>query len=81
MNAAQENNKLVLKQIKVLENSLDKNLTKFNETIAKNRELRSKVDQFRRERVVFDVRQPSLLTHLLTLSLTHSLTHSLSFFR
>jgi hypothetical protein len=81
VNAAQENNKLVLKQIKVLENSLDKNLTKFNETIAKNRELRSKVDQFRRERVVFDVRQPSLLTHLLTLSLTHSLTHSLSFFR
>jgi len=55
VNAAQENNKLVLKQIKVLENSLDKNLTKFNETIAKNRELRSKVDQFRRERVVFDV--------------------------
>ena len=66
MNAAQENNKLVLKQIKVLENSLDKNLTKFNETIAKNRELRSKVDQFRRERVVFDVRQPSLFTRLPT---------------
>lgn len=54
VNAAQENNKLVQKQIKVLENSLDKNLTKFNETLAQNKVLRTKIDEYRRERVVFD---------------------------
>ena len=54
INAAHENNKLIQKQIRVIENSLDKNLTKFNETLAHNKELRTKIDEYRRERVVFD---------------------------
>lgn len=55
VNAAQINNQLIQKQIKVLDNRLDKSLTKFNETVAHNRELRAKIDEYRRERIVFDV--------------------------
>eukprot|EP01040_Poterioochromonas_malhamensis_P010220 gene10219-11117_t len=54
VNAAQLNNQLIQKQIKVLDNRLDKCLTKFNETVANNRALRSKIDEYRRERIVFD---------------------------
>ena len=54
VNAAQENNKLVQMQIRVLENRLDKNLLKFNETLGQNKALRKKIDEYRRERVVFD---------------------------
>ena len=54
INAAQVNNQLIQKQIKVLDNRLDKYLTKFNETVAHNRVLRLKVDEYRRERIVFD---------------------------
>jgi hypothetical protein len=54
VNAAQENNKLVQMQIRVLENRLDKNLMKFNETLGQNKALRMKIDEYRRERVVFD---------------------------
>ena len=54
VNAAQENNKLIQQQIRVLENRLDKNLTRFNETLAQNKALRTRVDEYRRERVVFD---------------------------
>jgi len=42
------------KQIKVLENRLDKALQKFNEAVATNKELREQIDGLRRERVVFD---------------------------
>jgi hypothetical protein len=54
-NAAQINSALIQKHIKVLENRLDKSLLKFNATISQNRELRQKIDEYRRERVVFDV--------------------------
>jgi peptidoglycan hydrolase CwlO-like protein len=54
VNAAQLNNQLIQKQIKVLDNRLDKCLTKFNETVANNRQLRNKIDEYRRERIVFD---------------------------
>ncbi len=54
VNAAQINNQLIQKQIKVLDNRLDKSLLKFNETVAHNRELRAKIDEYRRERIVFD---------------------------
>jgi chromosome segregation ATPase len=54
VNAAQLNNQLIQKQIKVLDNRLDKSLTKFNETVAHNKELRQRIDEFRRERIVFD---------------------------
>lgn len=55
VNAAQVNNKLIQKQIKVLDNRLDKSLLKYNETIASNKVLRQKIDEYRRERIVFDV--------------------------
>merc|ERR1719214_363641 len=52
--AALENAKAVQKQIRILENRLDKALQKFNEAIAANRSLREQIDTLRRERVVFD---------------------------
>jgi hypothetical protein len=55
VNAAQENNLMIQKQIQVLENRLNKSLLKFNETLAQNKVLRQKIDEYRRERVVFDV--------------------------
>merc|ERR1719214_270231 len=52
--AALENAKAVQKQIRILENRLDKALQKFNEAIEANRGLREQIDTLRRERVVFD---------------------------
>jgi DNA repair exonuclease SbcCD ATPase subunit len=52
--AALENHKAVQKQIRILENRLDKGLQKFNEAIEANRALREQIDTLRRERVVFD---------------------------
>ncbi|CAE8643393.1 unnamed protein product [Polarella glacialis] len=54
VNAALDNTKAVAKQIRVLENRLDKGLQKFNEAIGANRSLREQIDTLRRERVVFD---------------------------
>lgn len=54
INAAWQNNQMIQKQIRVLENRLDKSLLKFNETLALNKDLRMKIDEYRRERVVFD---------------------------
>jgi len=52
--ASLENAKAVQKQIRILENRLDKALQKFNESIEANRLLREQIDTLRRERVVFD---------------------------
>jgi len=52
--AALENAKAVQKQIRILENRLDKALQKFNQAIEANRGLREQIDTLRRERVVFD---------------------------
>lgn len=54
VNAARENQAMVQKQIKILENRLDQALVKFNQALAKNKELREEIDDLRRERVVFD---------------------------
>merc|ERR1712203_33302 len=54
MGASTDNAKAVQKQIRILENRLDKALQKFNEAIADNRGLREQIDTLRRERVVFD---------------------------
>jgi len=54
MHAALENHKVVQKQIRVLENRLDKGLQKFNDAISANKSLREEIDTLRRERVVFD---------------------------
>jgi len=52
--ASLDNAKAVQKQIRILENRLDKALQKFNESIEANRILREQIDTLRRERVVFD---------------------------
>eukprot|EP00913_Durusdinium_trenchii_P002526 g2335.t1 len=54
VNAALDSSKAIAKQIRILENRLDKGLQKFNEAIAANRTLREQIDTLRRERVVFD---------------------------
>ena len=54
VNAARENQAMVQKQIKILENRLDQALVKFNQALAKNKALREAIDDLRRERVVFD---------------------------
>ena len=54
VNASRENNQIISKQIRVLENRLDKALVKYNETLSQNKSLRERIDNLRRERVVFD---------------------------
>ena len=54
VNAAKENHAQISKQIKILENRLEKALQKFNEALAHNKQLRETIDNLRRERVVFD---------------------------
>ena len=54
VNAARENQAMIQKQVRILENRLDKALVKFNEALAHNKKLRDEIDDLRRERVVFD---------------------------
>ena len=54
VNAVKESDRAISKQIRVLENRLDKALVKFNEALAFNKMLREEIDNLRRERVVFD---------------------------
>jgi len=54
LTASMDSDKVVNKQIRILENRLDKGLQKFNESIAANRVLREQIDTLRRERIVFD---------------------------
>mmetsp|Transcript_11365 Transcript_11365/g.39630 ORF Transcript_11365/g.39630 Transcript_11365/m.39630 type:complete len:550 (-) Transcript_11365:22-1671(-) len=54
VNAAKENQHMIQKQIRILENRLDKALVKFNEALAHNKELRMQIDNLRRERFMFD---------------------------
>merc|ERR1712227_996865 len=54
VHAARENQQMISKQIRILENRLDKALVKFNEALAHNKQLRETIDDLRRERVVFD---------------------------
>lgn len=54
VNASKENYSMIQKQIRILENRLDKALVKFNESIAHNKALRDNIDDLRRERIVFE---------------------------
>ncbi len=54
VNASKDNHYMIQKQIRILENRLEKALVKFNEAIAHNKTLRDKIDDLRRERVVFE---------------------------
>uniref|UniRef100_A0A7S3K573 ODAD1 central coiled coil region domain-containing protein n=1 Tax=Aureoumbra lagunensis TaxID=44058 RepID=A0A7S3K573_9STRA len=54
INASRENHAMLTKQIKIMENRLAKALQKFNEQLAQNKQQRQKIDDYRRERVVYD---------------------------
>lgn len=54
INYAKESAQMVQKQVRILENRLDKSLIRFNEALAYNQKLRAQIDNLRRERVVFD---------------------------
>lgn len=54
INATSHNTLQIQKQIRVLENRLDKALVKFNEALAYNKALRETIENLRRERLVFD---------------------------
>lgn len=54
VNASKDNHFMIQKQIRILENRLDKSLIKFNEAISHNKSLRDQIDDLRRERVVFE---------------------------
>ncbi len=54
VNASKDNHFMIQKQIRILENRLDKSLIKFNEAISHNKSLRDHIDDLRRERVVFE---------------------------
>ena len=53
-NGTQERNSQIGKQLKILENRLEKATQKFNESVLSNKVLREQIDGLRRERVVFD---------------------------
>ena len=59
-----ESNEDVARKIKSLENRLDKQLQKFNQAVAQNKNLREQIDALRRERVVFDNIYKKLETEL-----------------
>ena len=50
----QEKHGKLIKEIKALENRLDKANQKFNSTVAYNKKMRDEIDTLRRERLVFD---------------------------
>ena len=54
VNASKDNHYMIQKQIRILENRLEKALVKFNEAISHNKTLRDNIDDLRRERIVFE---------------------------
>ncbi|ETO26726.1 hypothetical protein RFI_10407 [Reticulomyxa filosa] len=54
INANRETSRTIQKNIRMLENRLDKALIKYNEALGYNKKLRETIDNLRRERVVFD---------------------------
>lgn len=54
INASRDNANALNKQMRILENRLDKANQKFNEAIAQNKVLREEIDNLRRERQIFD---------------------------
>ena len=54
VDAAQEKNTHIQRNLKMLENRLDKALGKYNDALAHNKQLRGTIDNLRKERVLFD---------------------------
>jgi len=53
-NAGAENQRIVEKQVRILENKLEQALVKFNKNLANNRKLREEIDDLRGERISFE---------------------------
>jgi len=51
---ARDNQAFIMKQVRVLENRLDKALIKYNEALSRNKSLRGNIDDLRREKNVYD---------------------------
>jgi chromosome segregation ATPase len=51
-------------QVKMLENRLEKAMQKYNAAVARNNDLRQKIDDLRRERLTFDSIYQSLMRDL-----------------
>lgn len=66
INANRETSKTIQKNIRMLENRLDKALVKYNEALGHNKKLRTTIDNLRRERIVFDGIYKKLENDLLT---------------
>lgn len=54
VNAARENQRLVEKQVRILENRLDQALVKYNKSVAQNKKIRGEIDDLRGERLAFE---------------------------
>lgn len=54
VNAAANNQRLVEKQVRLLEGKLDQALVKFNKCVSRNKRLREEIDGLRGERVTFE---------------------------
>lgn len=54
VNASKEATQQIQRQIKMLENRLEKAYVKYNEAMAHNRDLKEQIDSLRKERLVFD---------------------------
>ena len=67
INSAKEQNVAIVKQIKILENRMEKAYIKFNEAITHNKQLREQIDNMRRERMMFENIDNSLERELVRL--------------
>merc|ERR1719326_1938080 len=54
IHASTENQAMVTKQLKLMQNKLDKATMNFNHADAENKQLRADIDALRKQRVVFD---------------------------
>ena len=54
INAAANNQRIVEKQVRLLESQLDQALLKFNKCVSRNKRLREEIDGLRGERVTFE---------------------------
>jgi len=52
--SSRDSQAFIMKQVRVLENRLDKALIKYNEALSKNKDLRATIDDLRREKNVYD---------------------------
>jgi hypothetical protein len=72
VNAAKEDTEQVSKQIKLLDNQLEKALVRLNEAVNRNKLLREDIDHLRKERLVFDTARSAALLRVAQLLTVHT---------